>query len=191
MTDAWISAAPALAQVVAIELNPKVAQTKLIEAIKRGTMPAKVVSDRGERFLSADMFHGRHGWIKIDFDTGSGRYVEDSFVAGEPPYSEWEFRDLVISRRHLDEAWPASNPKVAVLPVTGVRAGGSPGKWDWEGAYIEMARIVALEDVSPTRPTLNELVLNWFMTTAGDHPSESQIRDKVKRFHEAIWPPRA
>ena len=109
MTDTWIAAAPALEQVVAVELNPQVAETKLIEAIKRGTMPAKVVSAKGERFLLADLFRGRHGWIKIDFDTGAGRYQEGSIVAGEPPYSEWSFHDLVLSRRHLDELWPASN----------------------------------------------------------------------------------
>jgi hypothetical protein len=109
MSDQWIKANLALDQVVAIELNPNVAQTKLIEAIKGGTMPAKALADGEERFLSADLFRGRHGWLKVDWATGAGRYLEMHFVQGQPPLADWSFTDLQVGRRHINELWPQSS----------------------------------------------------------------------------------
>jgi hypothetical protein len=92
--------------------------------------------------------------------------------------------------------WPKASqasPEKDAVPPRGEATrnkGGAPSKWDWEGAHIEMARIVALDDENVDRTTLNEKVKDWFVSKFDNHPSDSQIRDKVKRFHEALWPPK-
>jgi hypothetical protein len=100
-----------------------------------------------------------------------------------------------MSERHLLEYWPIVSqapPEKDAVPPPGEATqnkGGAPGKWDWEGAYIEMARIAVLDDENVDCVTLNERVKHWFVGEVDNHPSDSQIREKVKRFHEALWPP--
>ena len=75
--------------------------------------------------------------------------------------------------------------------VAAKSSGGAPPKWDWEGAYIQLGRIHILEDDNAlSRDVLNKRLENWFMDTTGKCPSDSEIRKKVKRFHETIWPPK-
>lgn len=67
--------------------------------------------------------------------------------------------------------------------------GGRPQKWDWEGALIEMARVAVLAD-DCDREALAAAVEEWFVKNTGDHPAPSEIRKRVKRLHENIWPPK-
>lgn len=84
----------------------------------------------------------------------------------------------------------STNPPVPSIISNAIRSntGGRPAKYDWEGAMIEMARVAILEEDS-SRPALTRAVLDWFVRTHGSEPPQSQVRAKVKLFHETIWPP--
>lgn len=78
--------------------------------------------------------------------------------------------------------------KATFLPSR--KAGGRPSKHDWEGAMIELAKIAVFEDGDVSRKKMNERLLAWFVKHTDDHPSDSQIRNKVERFHSTLWPPK-
>jgi hypothetical protein len=84
--------------------------------------------------------------------------------------------------------------ETAVLPPPSpthqISKGGRPRDWDWEGAYIELARILVIEEGDFDRPELNNRIRKWFSDRNNTNcPSDSMIREKVKRFYESIWPP--
>jgi hypothetical protein len=63
--------------------------------------------------------------------------------------------------------------------------GGPRLKYDWEGAYIEMARIAFLDENPPRScAEMQERLREWFMQQRRDHdhPADSLLRDKVKLF---------
>jgi hypothetical protein len=106
MSGAWISAYAALTHAVSVEVSPEIAERKLIQAIATGALPAKVRSGKSEKFFSRDMFLGKGASIKVDFQTGEGRYVWPSYALGGAPYEDWTFKDLAVSERHMDSMWP-------------------------------------------------------------------------------------
>ncbi|MCJ2136377.1 hypothetical protein MKK69_20380 [Methylobacterium sp. J-026] len=67
--------------------------------------------------------------------------------------------------------------------------GGRPREHDWDGAFIEMARVaISGQDHSPA--ALTRAVTEWFAKTYDREPADSQIREQVARFHDALWPPK-
>lgn len=97
-----------------------------------------------------------------------------------------------VSRDDIERLWPAPITAGATSEASSQSNAGQGGrhrKWDWDGAFIEMAR-VAVHGDDCDRPIIDKAVKDWFVTECGSHPADSQIRDKVKRFHEALWPPK-
>lgn len=69
--------------------------------------------------------------------------------------------------------------------------GGSPTKWDWEGMLIELAYMAAIEqDDIVDRAKLMKRAKTHFGDDPNGGPAESEIRKRVKRFHERLWPPK-
>lgn len=109
------------------------------------------------------------------------------------------FSELLSDLEHFrfPDLYPARKPSMLVIRVETnepspkrKNAGGNPGKHDWEGALAHLAKIILLEEDEIDRAKMNDRVREWFIEATGDHPSDSQIREKVKRFHETIWPPK-
>jgi hypothetical protein len=217
MAPAWLRAKDALDHIIEHTIFPDIAEKELVLLLKEGLIPCraeKLIHGRGEQ---ANALIPREFWdpsSKLSWDWEKGFVKCDNSAIHSPSFGpaypgHFSASGVEMSERHLLEYWPrvsqASPEKDAVPPpgeatrnkggAPGKREatrnkGGAPVKWDWEGAYIEMGRIVALEDENVDRATLSERVKNWFVGKFDNHPSDSLIRDKVKRFHETLWPPK-
>ena len=95
-----------------------------------------------------------------------------------------------VPRDAVLRIWPTSTPLREIRPALAANRGGRTNKWDWEGAYIEMARLLHMADDPPrNRPELSSLIKDWFVARVGNHPADSLIREKVKRFWDEMTPP--
>ncbi len=75
-------------------------------------------------------------------------------------------------------------PVPVILPEN---KGGRKPKWDWDGAFIEMARLYFVDEDPPkTRSEMNDRIAEWFVKKSGSEPATSLLRGKVKRFWEAF-----
>jgi hypothetical protein len=70
---------------------------------------------------------------------------------------------------------------------------GAPGRaknYDWEAAFIEMARILIIEDEWIDRAGMTPRIRAWFFEHYGKFPKSARLRSKIKQFYEGIWPPK-
>jgi hypothetical protein len=204
MATVWLRAKVAFDHIIEHTIFPDIAEKELVLLLKQGLIPCraeKLIHGRGEQ---ANALIPREFWdpsSKLSWDWEKGFVKCDNSAIPSPSFGpaypgDFSASGVEMSERHLLEYWPRvsqASPEKDAVPPPGEATrnkGGAPGKWDWEGAYIEMGRIVALEDENVDRATLSERVKNWFVGEVDNHPSDSQIRDKVKRFHETLWPPK-
>jgi hypothetical protein len=93
---------------------------------------------------------------------------------------------IVVRRSDLVRIWPAA----ADSPVRG--RGGAPRQWDWEGAFIEMARIFIFERSPPrTNDEWKARVRSWFETYHPPvknrrHPSDTELLPRIRQFREML-----
>ncbi|TXN27129.1 hypothetical protein [Methylobacterium sp. WL19] len=124
---------------------------------------------------------------RIDWDS---RYPSFTFYIGRDQYFASDITvDAVAAATFLRLRDPLNQSQPSASAAVEKNRGGRPTKYDWDGAFIEMARIAVLGDDS-SRAALTKAVEDWFMQTSGSSPASSLVREKVQRFHESIWPPR-
>lgn len=124
---------------------------------------------------------------RVDWEA---RYLDFTFYVGRDLYFASDLNvDAAAAVAFLRLRDPLYQPQASTAPAAEKNKGGRPAKHDWDGAFIEMARIAVLGDDS-SRAALTKAVEEWFMQTAGSSPAPSLVREKVQRFHESIWPPR-
>jgi hypothetical protein len=115
MTDIWLSAEAALAHVLAHELSPDIARTRLEHRLWRGEIPARATllryggTEVSEEFIPIDFWNRQWRHVSIDFTNGTARsrafspaakegcveYTTDDSAAG-----------IGFSRRHIFLIWP-------------------------------------------------------------------------------------
>jgi hypothetical protein len=70
---------------------------------------------------------------------------------------------------------------------------GRPRTWDWDGATIHLLTIAQTPDGLPTGPgaqaQIERLIADWFMTTTGNAPAESQVRQHSTKMMRALKKP--
>jgi len=120
---------------------------------------------------------------------GAGEHLSiwrpNPYIQTKPKDGQVLPSDVRIESAKIDKLWPVDENLGSRNP------GGRPQKWDWEGALIELARINIIENGDNSRPTLQRLLKEWFaLHNEGDCPSDEMVREKVKRFHEGVWPPK-
>ena len=91
-----------------------------------------------------------------------------------------------VARADIDRLWPSLQGVLDKPPAQQPKYReniGAPKKWDWEGALIELARIVDNGDVGLDAAILRERLIEWFSSThTGDHPHRKEISKRVQRF---------
>ena len=70
---------------------------------------------------------------------------------------------------------------------------GRPRTWDWDSASAHLISIAQTPDGLPVGPgaqaQIERLVSDWFMSSAGNSPADSQIRKHVAKIIKAIKKP--
>jgi hypothetical protein len=86
-------------------------------------------------------------------------------------------------------------PSAELAPVVPRQAGahsrvGRPRTWDWDAATMHLLTIAQMPDGLPTGPgaqaQIERLIAEWFMTAAGNAPSESQVRQHATKIVRAL-----
>lgn len=176
----WISAGDAFRHVLELEMNPHVAERRILEAIAEQTLPAKGslrgVAGGDEYFLPTG-FYG-----SIDFERGTieARKLErasadgvNSYAGGitwvDPEYDAPEHPSLErvqFSRKHLFELWPESGSE---LPSrTGV-----PGRPTSKHLVLdELVRCAAQGRLQKTLAEQARCLSRWLKD---NHPTEPQM----------------
>jgi hypothetical protein len=71
---------------------------------------------------------------------------------------------------------------------------GRPRTWDWDGATTHLLTIAQTPDGLPTGPgaqaQIERRIADWFMTTTGNAPAESQVRQHSTKIMRALKRPK-
>lgn len=188
----WLTPNEALQHVVAIEMNPLVAKQKIIQEIKRGTVPAKAATYSSGSLASTEHFlppdHLRQGNVSVDlnFDSGEARITHHNFVMGQPPFSVGHATGLVLGRRQLLKIWPEQPQPIKEPdhPVLVVRrgAGGAPTKYDWASAAGYMAGFIVENDY-PMKAEATTILSKWF-ADSGFEPDKRDLQKFIAALYE-------
>lgn len=91
-------------------------------------------------------------------------------------------------------------PSVELEPAAGLKVEGSarlgrPRMWDWEGATAHLLGIAQTPDGLPTgqgaQAQIERLIADWFLTSAGNSPAESQVRQHATKIMAALKRPKS
>ena len=147
--------------------------------------------------LRADVEGGRIALgLPPDSPSGAVKLVSEDVLSGI--LSAVQFSpacgDEVCFQDKWIEVWVYSESRIrnqSNKDEANARVKGSPGRkpmWAWDGAMAHLLKIANLPDGLPeTQADIERLVADWFIETAGDHPSESTIREKVRSWcHEIL-----
>jgi hypothetical protein len=93
--------------------------------------------------------------------------------------------DLVICRAEIECFEVAQG--IALEPDAPMRR-GAPTRFDWDGFWIELCRIIHEEGVPDTQSELVERMGEWFSTNRKSSPDESTIKKKIKPLWQHIRP---
>lgn len=182
MNAIWIDGATAFRQVLTALLIPTVAQSKLVEAIKFGKLPAKCMTSSGDRFLYP------HGGgcpvLTIDFEKSKGRFVLANYAMGYPPYEAWDFDCLTVSKRHLDS--------LGAIDLAGEKSAdvGRPqgtGYQSTDQQLVARMQDLIASGAARNRTTAAKAVLqNVPGDVAGAGTQASQVRRLLLRFNQSF-----
>jgi hypothetical protein len=202
----WMSLAEAFKHVVACKPNQRSAQILLRENIKNGHIGVRGRLYYKDRYIEDTEFN-QNLFIGCTIHWNESRFSYDEkrqddllgrtfggtvrrIREGEPS----DFFEIEVLSADVFRIWPLAKInyiKSAIIPNISEHkhSGGRPRKWDREGALIEMARVAVFGE-SCEREDLMKAVQDWFMKETGSEPPDRSIREHVKRFHEALWPPK-
>lgn len=118
-TTVWLSADATLQHVLAHELAPDVAQTKLEAALWRGSIPAMATllmylgAEFSDAAIPSDFWNRQWRHIRIDFTNSTARSrafgaaLKQSGSGMVPDYtSDDSASGILFSQRHLFSIWP-------------------------------------------------------------------------------------
>jgi hypothetical protein len=196
--SAWMPLAKAFKHVNEIMLSKKAAGILFREKIRHGDIAIRSkiyhhdILYPDAKFLAEYLDDCAIYWEESRFS-----YNRSRFVPRMPKPFSYSWCDIIqveVLSADVFRVWPseqhASGNTAAIADAPEYKnPGGRPRKWDWEGALIEMAR-VAVFDERCSREFLKKAVQDWFIKSTGSEPPDSSIRHYVKRFYEALWPPK-
>lgn len=85
-----------------------------------------------------------------------------------------------------EEPQPPETPAIAIR----TNGGGRPPKYDWEGALIHIAALANHPDGLPSgsgaQAEIARRIADWFESTGGDCPADSEIRRRAARIMQAL-----
>jgi hypothetical protein len=115
---------------------------------------------------------------------------------GLPIFQTAELRALLPSRSERQQLQDAERrarreqrARSASATAAAKNTGGAPTKIDWEGMWIEVARILYEErKFAGTRAEFQRRLLDWFATTGRHEPGETIMRKKMKALFDILRP---
>lgn len=82
----------------------------------------------------------------------------------------------------------------SIGPVNREAVIGRPRKWDWEGAFAQLAVVAQHPDGLPTGPgaqaKIEKILADWFVSETGDSPASSQIRQRAQKMSRLLSVPK-
>lgn len=161
MTD-FLNAKDFFSHVLSHEMEPLIAQQKIMEAIREGKMRVRarkfvcgsdtLIDD----FIPMEKLQSRTLYMNIDFDNSTATLGAFNHIGGQPDYWKGAAEGLSFSRRHTLAIWPevtqVSNPGENIV----TESRGRKPAMDWEAVLIEAA-VYMYSKQEPTY-TLQELV---------------------------------
>ena len=91
--------------------------------------------------------------------------------------------DLVICRAEIERFETAQ--KIAAEPDTPTRR-GAPSRFDWDGFWIEICRVIHEDGVPGTQSELVGRMVEWFDNHGQASPDESTIKKKIKPLWQKL-----
>lgn len=156
-------------------------------------------------FLYASDIDFEAGTLATDFIDLSGNLGEALFPSEElygtefeRPEYEAELRGLCFVKSQIELLLPtvqmAGTSALQPDLLDWRRSTGRPPRWDWEGALAHIVSLAQHPDGLPTGPgaqaRVEEMIAEWFVSEAGDSPSESQIRQRASKVMRTINRPK-
>lgn len=80
----------------------------------------------------------------------------------------------------------AAHAAPSVSTESRVAPGGRPQKWDWDAFWVRLCLIIHNDGIPETQAELVRKLQDWFGTTHGDMPHESDIKKRVSKFFRAF-----
>jgi hypothetical protein len=192
MTAALMPSSEAFKHVLKIELDPQETSKKLIDRIRKGAVPVKaarlVVTARDGQavetllgFIPRDRL--AHVFA-VDFDAGKARFVQSSFVGGEPPYWTGEADGLEFGRLQVTTIWPDAEKPAAAETNSVARKDprGAKGDLRWELILIEAARFMYSKQEAGKLADVIAHVREWL-----DEPTETISDTAFKEHLSPLW----
>lgn len=162
-------------EVVAVRERIEAQVRRLITWLRNGTLVAEGTKEPPDddltRIRISPNWWAREG---VEMDTS-----KSTLLIGPPPHFTLKFSDI----RMVTPEGAVQKASRTRWESESSRPKGKPGrkpKWDWKGALREMMRLANSVDGLPTpQSAIEERIMNWFLETCGECPSESAIRKFV------------
>lgn len=152
-------------------------------------------------FIFADEIDWEKGTLRADI---THDHTNDYLFGHESPYLESQFHDpdfevelsgLCFPFEIIELLQPGIELNRNGSLRSGTKAIGRPPKWDWEGALAHLMGVAQQPDGLPTgagaQARIEQLIADWFVSTAGDSPAESQIRSRAQSIMRSIEKPKS
>ncbi|TIN77796.1 hypothetical protein [Mesorhizobium sp.] len=159
-----------------------------------------LVAEHGADFMGRRLASGQFTASMIDPTTGRMTgFARPNFfrLAGAEEIirtGQKDGREIFVATRQVSQALHsirnAQRPTPELVVDNTVRhSGGRPPKYDWEGALIELARLDGETGIgSMSQADLVRHLHQWFIASGQDDPSDSDIKKRVKRYQDTVWP---
>lgn len=183
-----------------LSTNPEDEYTEVAHEWGRDEEPKQVASGF---FVYASSINWEDGIVKATIYYSTKKDDElfwdrDSFFASEltDPDYEVTLKGLCFERDAIEMLQPHIELAEPSRALRDERPRlGRPRTWDWEGATAHLIAIAQTPDGLPMGPgaqaQIERLVADWFMSSTGNTPAVSQVRQHATKIMKALKRPKS
>ena len=175
----WVGADPAANQFLRPDVeNSEIAAAlqMLVGAIRSGDLPAdhstNALHQVGNYEKSLVSRSNLKNWAKLN-----------------EQYPAFLFDTLLPIRSKPYPSIAQPEPRPASADRLAPHKGGRPPKYDWDAFIIEIIRIAEDEQLPDTRAELTRRMLDWFVDTYGEQPTERLVSERIGNLYKVLRPP--